>query len=161
MANVTIQEINSGTAATTVTGTDTIEGQEASGGSSKFFTLTTLKNYFLGIIGVWTKNQSVAPSTLTSGTTVNTDASLSNSFKLVLAHNATLANPTNLSNGMVLNFIIKQDGTGSRTLAFGSKFTFLDGSPTTIASAANKVSIISGYYDSTDDLFYCNMSKEA
>mgnify|MGYP000940617623 CR=1 FL=1 len=82
MANVTIQEINSGTAATTVTGTDTIEGQEASGGSSKFFTLTTLKNYFLGIIGVWTKNQSVAPSTLTSGTTVNTDASLSNSFKL-------------------------------------------------------------------------------
>jgi hypothetical protein len=110
-------------------------------------------------VNAFTKNQSVTPSALTSGATVNTDASLSNNFKLVLATNATLANPTNLTDGMVLNYRIKQDATGSRTLAYGSKFKFPGGSAPVLSTAANAVDLMSCYYDSTDDTLSCVMSK--
>src|SRR5574337_2053994 len=63
----------------------------------------------LGAVNVFTKNQSVAPAALTSGATIAVDASQSNNFKLVLGTNATLSNPTNATDGMVLNIRIKQD----------------------------------------------------
>ena len=64
------------------------------------------------------------PVILTPGVTVNTDAALSNNFTLTAAQNFTLANLTNLTDGMILNFRIKQDATGSRVVTWGSKFKF-------------------------------------
>jgi len=113
----------------------------------------------IGAVNVFTKNQSVAPSALISGSSIATDASLSNNFKLVLGANATLSNPTNLTDGMVLNFRIKQDATGSRTLAYGSKFKFPGGIAPLLSTAPNAVDLLSGYYDSTDDTICCNLSK--
>lgn len=112
----------------------------------------------LNVVNVFSKNQSVTPSALTSGTTIALDASLSNNFKLVLAHNATLSNPTNPTDGMVLNIRIKQDATGSRTLAYGSKYKFPGGAPA-LSTAANTVDFLSMYYDSTDDLWSCVLQK--
>lgn len=92
-----------------------------------------------------------APTALTSGTTVNTDAALGTHFTLVLAHNATLANPTNLVHGTYYRWRIKQDGTGSRTLAYGTKFKWAGGTAPTLSTAAGKVDTIQGMYDATDD----------
>lgn len=113
----------------------------------------------LTAVNIFTKNQSTAAVALTSGASIAVDASLSNNFKLVLGINATLANPTNLTDGMVLNFRIKQDATGSRTLAYGTKFKWVGGVTPTLSTAANAVDLISGYYDSTDDTIVCNINK--
>jgi hypothetical protein len=110
-------------------------------------------------VTVYTANQSVAPTTLTSGTTVSVNAALSNNFKLTLDTNATLANPTNLTDGMVLNFRIKQDTTGSRTLAYGSAYKFPGGTAPTLSTAAGAVDFMSCYYDGTDGVLACNMTK--
>lgn len=144
---------------------DPLDGTEilvvVQGGVSVGAIISDILDWVKAKVNVWTKNQSVTPVTLTSGTSIAVDASLSNNFKVVLAHNATFSNPSNLTNGMVINVAIKQDGTGGRTLAFDTKWVRMDGSATAIASGANKFSIISGYYDSTDDKIYFNLSVKA
>lgn len=112
-------------------------------------------------VNVFTKNQSVTPVVLTDGATISVDAALSNNFRVTLAGNRTLANPTNLTDGMVLNFKIKQDGTGSRTLAYGSKYKWSGGTAPVLSTAAAAVDFISAYYDGADDILICNMVKDA
>lgn len=107
----------------------------------------------------FTKNQSTVSSALTSGASIAVDASLSNNFRLVLGINATLANPTNLTDGMILNFRVKQDTTGSRTLAYGTKYKWVGGTAPTLSTAASAVDFISCYYDGTDDNLVCNINK--
>lgn len=96
---------------------------------------------------------------LASGATVNTDAAAGTYCTLTLATNATLANPTNLVDGMTLMWRIKQDGTGSRTLAYGSKFKFPGGTAPVLSTAAGSVDIMSGIYNAADDRIECNMLK--
>ena len=57
---------------------------------------------------------------LTDGATITPDLAASNNFSVTLAGNRTLANPTNIVAGQSGSVFITQDGTGSRTLAFGS-----------------------------------------
>lgn len=111
----------------------------------------------LGAVNVWTKNQSVAAMALTDGANIATDASLSNNFKVTLAGNRTLDNPTNPTEGMVVNWAIKQDATGSRTLAYGSAFKFPGGTPPVLSTAANAKDLMSCYYDGS--VWLCNMNK--
>jgi hypothetical protein len=111
------------------------------------------------VVNVFAKNQSVTPITLTDATTIAVDASLSNNFKVVLGGNRTLGNPTNLTDGMVLNFKIKQDGTGSRTLAYGSKYKWASGTVPVLSTAINAIDFFSAYYDSTDDILIGNFVK--
>jgi len=106
-----------------------------------------------------TKNWRATPFALTDGANIATDASERNNFKVTLGGNRTLDNPTNLSDGMTLLWRIKQDGTGSRTLAYGNKFTWGDAGAPTLSTGANKVDIISGYYDSTDDKIHAAIAK--
>lgn len=112
-------------------------------------------------VNVFTKNQSVTPVVLTDGATIAVDAALSNNFRVTLAGNRTLANPTNLTDGMVLNFKIKQDGTGGRTLAYGSKYKWSGGTAPVLSTAAAAVDFISAYYDGADDILICNLVKDA
>jgi hypothetical protein len=113
----------------------------------------------LGGINVYTKSQSVTPSALTSGASIALDASLSNNFKLVLGVNATLANPTNPTDGMVVNIRIRQDATGSRTLAYGTAYKWPGGAAGVLSTAANAVDLLSMYYDSTDAVWACVLQK--
>jgi hypothetical protein len=108
---------------------------------------------------VFTKNQSVSPFALTSGASIALDASQSNIFKLTLAINSTLTNPTNPTDGMVLNIRIKQDATGGRTLAYGTAFKWPGGTVPSLSTAANAVDLISMQYDSTDAVWACVMQK--
>lgn len=111
----------------------------------------------LGTANTYTKAQSVSPSTLTDATSVSVDASLSNNFHLLIGGNRTLANPVNLVAGQVLNFRIQQDGTGGRTLAFDTAYKFA-GASKTLSTGANKIDLISAYYDGTALL--CNLAKD-
>jgi hypothetical protein len=88
---------------------------------------------------------------LTDGATINTDCSLGNVFTVTLGGNRTLANPTNKATGATYQWIITQDGTGSRTLAYGTDFDWVGtgGSAPTLSTTAAEVDVISGVYDGT------------
>lgn len=108
---------------------------------------------------VFTKAQTVTPVALTDAATIATDASLSNTFTVTLGGNRTLGNPTNLANGCIYNWRIKQDGTGSRTLAYGSKFKWPGGSAPTLTTTASATDFISGQYFSDTDTILCTSLK--
>lgn len=91
---------------------------------------------------------------LTDAATIATDASLGTVFTVTLGGNRTLGNPTNAVNGQLIIWKIKQDGTGNRTLALGTKFRFNDTLTSfTASTAANDTDILQAIYDSTDDKF--------
>jgi len=76
---------------------------------------------------------------LTDASSIATNLALSNNFSLQLSGNRTLANPTNIVAGQSGSIFITQDGTGSRTLAYGSYFKFVAGTAPTLSTAASSV----------------------
>jgi hypothetical protein len=73
---------------------------------------------------------------LTDAASIATDLALSNNYSVTLAGNRTLANPTNIVAGQSGSIFITQDGTGSRTLAYGSYFKFVAGTAPVLSTAA-------------------------
>lgn len=99
----------------------------------------------------FTKGQATTVVTLADGATINIDADASNKFRVVLGGNRTLANPTNARNGAIIEILVVQDGTGSRTLAYGSKYTWPGGSSPTLTTAANRGDLLTFSYDAVSD----------
>jgi hypothetical protein len=85
---------------------------------------------------------------LTDGATITPDFAAGNNFSVTLAGNRTLANPSNLTAGQAGTIVITQDGTGSRTLAYGSNWKFPGGTAPTLTTAAGSVDVISYYVES-------------
>lgn len=102
----------------------------------------------------------IAVQVLTDGATINVDASLGDNCRVTLGGNRTLANPTNLIDGQVLNFRIIQDGTGSRTLAYGSNYKFPGGTAPVLTTTANAKDFMSCQWDATGGTLFCVMSKD-
>ena len=90
----------------------------------------------------WTKGQRGEVTALTDGATITPDFSDSNNFSVTLGGNRTLANPTNLVAGQSGAIFISQDGTGSRTLAFGSYWDFTGGTAPTLTTTASAVDVL-------------------
>ncbi len=78
-------------------------------------------------------------TTLTSATTITPDFADSNNFTCTLGHNATIANPTNLTAGQSGSIFLVQDGTGSRTAAWGSYWDFAGGTAPTLTTDASAI----------------------
>ena len=78
-------------------------------------------------------------SALTDGATITADFAVANNFSVTLGGNRTLANPSNLTAGQSGSIWITQDGTGSRTLAYGSQWDFTGGTAPTLSTAAAAV----------------------
>jgi hypothetical protein len=78
-------------------------------------------------------------SALTDGATITPDFAVANNYSVTLGGNRTLANPSNLTAGQSGSIFITQDGTGSRTLAYGSQYDFIGGTAPTLSTAANAV----------------------
>lgn len=97
--------------------------------------------------------------TLTDASTIAVNAALSGNFRVTLAANRTLGNPTNLVSGMVFNIRIKQDATGGRTLSYGSKYKFPGGTAPLLSTAANAIDFMSCQYDGTDDTIFAVLNK--
>lgn len=100
----------------------------------------------------------VGVQALASGASVATDASLGNVFTLTLGANATLANPSNLADGTSFSYRIRQDATGSRTLAYGTAFKFPGGVAPTLSTEANALDILSCHTDGTN--VYAVLTKD-
>ena len=83
-----------------------------------------------------------AITTLTSAATITPDFDDNVNFQVTLGTNATLANPSNLTVGQSGVIHVIQDGTGSRTLSFGSYFKFPGGTAPTLSTAAGSTDAI-------------------
>jgi hypothetical protein len=87
----------------------------------------------------FTVSQRGAIYALTDGATITPDFNTSNDFSVTLGGNRTLANPTNLTVGQKGCFVITQDATGSRTIAFGSYYKWSGGTVPTLSTSASSV----------------------
>lgn len=95
------------------------------------------------------------PVTLVDAATIKVDATLGKLFSVTLKGNRTLGNPTGGVDGKSYIFEIIQDGTGSRTLAYASKFAFGVTLPSiTLTTTASKRDYIGVIYRLTTDKYY-------
>lgn len=78
-------------------------------------------------------------TTLTSGATVTPDFAAANNYTLTLDQNLTIANPSNLTAGQSGSIFLVQDGTGSRSAAWGSYWDFAGGTAPTLTTTASAV----------------------
>ena len=60
-------------------------------------------------------------------------------FQLTLSGNITLANPANLTAGTTGSIFVIQDGTGSRTVSYGTSWDFIGGTAPTLTTTASAV----------------------
>lgn len=81
-------------------------------------------------------------SALTDGATITPDFAVANNFSVTLGGNRTLANPTGLVAGQSGVIFITQDGTGSRTLAYGTFWDFPNATAPTLTTTANAVDVL-------------------
>jgi hypothetical protein len=88
-------------------------------------------------------------TTLTDGATITPNFALNNSFTVTLGGNRTLANPTNLVAGQSGVIIINQDGTGGRTLAYGSNYDFAGATAPTLTTTASAQDMIAYFVVTT------------
>lgn len=102
----------------------------------------------LNSVNAWNKGQRGVPVVLASGATITPDFNLANNFTLTLGINGTLANPSNQNIGQGGIIVITQDGTGGRTLAFGSNWKFENGSVPSLTTTANAVDVLVYYVES-------------
>jgi hypothetical protein len=91
---------------------------------------------------VWT---AMEPATLTDAATIVVDMSTFIDAEVTLSGNRTLGNPILPKVGQRGRIKVKQDGTGSRTLAYSSNWKFANGIAPVLSTAANAVDIL--YYD--------------
>jgi hypothetical protein len=91
---------------------------------------------------------------LTYGATITPDVVNGNVQTVTLTDNVTFNAFGNPETGQSLTLIVKQDGTGSRTLTSTMKFA---GADKTLSTAANAIDIISVFYDGTD--YYASLAK--
>lgn len=98
----------------------------------------------------YTAQQYFSQKTLTDAATVTWDGNTGQSAILTLAGNRTLAAISNQKAGATYILIIKQDGTGSRTLAFNSNYKFTFGTTPALSSGANDVDVFSFVSDGTN-----------
>ena len=130
----TLPVANGGSGASTLTGI-------LKGNATSAFSAATAGTDYAGIdtAQTFTKGQRGEITVLSDGATITPDLADSNNFSVTLAGNRTLANPTNTVAGQSGSIFITQDGTGSRTLAYGSNFDFAGGTAPTLSTTAAAV----------------------
>ena len=94
----------------------------------------------------WTAPAVVA---LSDGATIATNAALGNDFRVTLAGNRTISNPTNPVDGQRIIYQFTQDATGSRTLTFGTAFGFGTAGAPTLTTTAAKTDLLRFVYNAT------------
>ena len=86
--------------------------------------------------------------TLTDGTTISWDLNTGGLATVTLGGNRTLANPSNLAAGIYMLKVL-QDGTGTRTLAYGTTYKFAGGVVPVLSIGAGQYDILSFFCDGT------------
>ena len=107
-------------------------------GSSLVSTLPAT-NAVTDVAQTFTAAQRGTVGTLTDGVTITPDFATANNFTVTLGDNRTIANPTNLTAGQSGSIFLVQDGTGSRTAAWGSYWDFAGGTAPTLTTDVDAV----------------------
>lgn len=140
LANSTISGISLGGILANLTATDTTLTFSGTynGGTARTIGLN------LANPNTWTKGQATTPVTggSVSGT-VTPDADDANDWTYTLSGNLTIANPLHVRAGQTLNFLLTQDGTGSRTITLGSSYKFAGGTLPTWSTVAGRSDFLS------------------
>lgn len=94
---------------------------------------------------------------LTDAATIAVDASTGNIFTVTLGGNRTLGNPTGSPvNGQLMEVRVRQDATGSRTLAYDTQYRFgTDVTSPTLTTTAAKTDYLLFQYHSGDTKWDC------
>ena len=74
---------------------------------------------------------------LTDGANISVDFNAGQNFAVQLAGNRTIDNPTNCVPGQTGSIFVIQDGTGSRTLSYGTNYKFPGGTAPTLSTGAS------------------------
>ena len=82
------------------------------------------------------------PVTLTDAASIAVDFATGTNFVVSLGGNRTLQNPSNAVAGQTGHIYVIQDGTGSRTLAFGDAYNFVGGTAPTMSTSVNSVDLL-------------------
>ncbi len=134
------------TNAETQTGTDTARAITSANLTAKE---ATAANYRANTVDrILTTDQvwaAAAEVTLTDAVTVAVDMSTFINAVVTLGGNRTLGNPTNEKSGQTGRIRIVQDGTGSRTLVYGTDWEFPGGTAPVLTTTAGANDIL--YYD--------------
>ena len=96
----------------------------------------------------FTRAQRGGVTALTDGATITADFAVANNFSVTLGGNRTLANPSNQTAGQSGAITITQDGTGSRSLAYGSNWKFSQGSAPVLTTTANATDVLVYFVES-------------
>jgi hypothetical protein len=102
----------------------------------------------------------VVPSVaaLTDGASIAVNAALGNVFTVTIAGDRTLANPSNVTTGQHLLFAVTQDGTGSRTLAYGGNYDFGSAGTPALSTAAGDTDVLAFLALSASKLAYLGIA---
>ena len=101
----------------------------------------------------YTKTQNFNMTTLSDGANISWDLSANQVATVTLAGNRTLDAPSNQVAGATYILIVKQDGTGSRTLnTSASAYKFPGGTEPTLSTGANAVDILTFVSDGSSML---------
>tara|TARA_R100001443_G_scaffold22190_1_gene34366 strand:- start:102 stop:1874 length:1773 start_codon:yes stop_codon:yes gene_type:complete len=101
----------------------------------------------------YTKTQNFDMTTLSDGANISWDLSANQVATVTLAGNRTLDAPSNQVAGATYILIVKQDGTGSRTLnTSASSYKFPGGTEPTLSTGANAVDILTFVSDGSSML---------
>ncbi len=92
----------------------------------------------------------VGNQTLTDGVTIAWDVNNGAFAVVTLAGNRTLDNPTNMVAGASYALKVIQDGTGSRTLSYGSAYKWASGGAPTLSTAIGAIDILTFVSDGTN-----------
>ena len=80
------------------------------------------------------------------------DFSAGNNFEFTLADSSTLGAPISPSGGQCGAITVRQDGTGSRTLAYSGGWQFAGGTAPTLTTTASGVDVLSYYVTSPTEI---------
>lgn len=96
-----------------------------------------------------------------SATAMAVNCSLSNVFTTALTANVTVA-PTfsNLKDGQTINWRLKQDATGSRTMTWPTAFDWPGGTVPTLTTTANAVDLLVATYFADSGLWLASLVKD-
>lgn len=108
----------------------------------------------------WSKSQVTPEVTLTDAATVTVDASLGNAFKLTLAGNRVLAEPTDGVAGQTISIRVIQDATGNRTLDVVTNYRGSQGDDFVFSTGANDEDLLVLYCAAPTDWRVVNLKKD-
>ncbi len=131
-------------------------GVAAAGAGGAVLTAATASPASAAAQGTTVEPAALAPAVvgLTDAATITVDASAGNDFRVTIAGNRTMGNPSNPTDGQKITFQVTQGSGGSFTLAWSSAFEFSAGLPQpTLSTTAGLTDLLCFIYNATKGMW--------